>query len=169
VGDRLRPHLPQGQVGDLNTHVLKCADDRCPITEVLRRDFLRSSLARSCIGLVVGRRSRPSAPLCHRWPTTTCGQRSKARFPAECRATGAGAAHPLANRTAAALQSGLVKSFSYPSKPRSDRPRSPDRPLVAPKVAGSSPVGHPHENLREEQSMQPPLRRHRLWGDVNGR
>jgi hypothetical protein len=29
VGDRFRPHLPQGQVGSFTTHVLKCFDDRC--------------------------------------------------------------------------------------------------------------------------------------------
>jgi hypothetical protein len=31
VGDRLRPHLPQGRVGSLTTHVLDCFNDRCPI------------------------------------------------------------------------------------------------------------------------------------------
>jgi predicted ester cyclase len=51
--------------------------------------------------------------------------------------------HLLADRTAAVLQSGLVRPFSYPQETRFDRPRNSDHPLVAPKVAGSSPVGHP--------------------------
>src|SRR5215217_4690557 len=44
------------------------------------------------------------------------------------------------SRTAVALQSGLVSTFFDPQDPRSARPWGPDRPLVAPKVAGSSPV-----------------------------
>ena len=60
------------------------------------------------------------------------------------------------SRTAAALQSALVGAFSYVPEPRLYRPWSPDHPLVAPKGAGSSPVGHPpgrargdgHRNLK---------------------
>jgi hypothetical protein len=49
----------------------------------------------------------------------------------------------LTGRTAALLRSALVGASSDPPEPRLDRPSNPDHPLVAPEVAGSSPVGHP--------------------------
>jgi len=49
----------------------------------------------------------------------------------------------LADRTAAALHSALVGTFSYAPEPPSERPRRPDHSLAAPKVAGSSPIVHP--------------------------
>ena len=52
----------------------------------------------------------------------------------------------LASRTAAILQSAPKKAVSYAPESRFDRTRSPDHPFVAPKVGGSSPVGHPPEN-----------------------
>ena len=45
--------------------------------------------------------------------------------------------------TAAVMQSDCSRPFSRSQEPRSDCPQSPDHPLVARKVAGSSLVGHP--------------------------
>ena len=49
----------------------------------------------------------------------------------------------LAGRTAVLLRSAPGGASSDPREPRFDRPIGSDHPLGAPKVAGSSPVGHP--------------------------
>src|SRR3712207_8407868 len=56
--------------------------------------------------------------------------------------------------TAAVLQSAFVRSYSYRLESRFDRPLCPDHLFVAPKVAGSSPVGRSEEHTSELQSRQ---------------